>query len=50
MDETIIKTKCLSLYVSTYQIGFGITLVPSHKALYIMLGILELEILMGGKW
>lgn len=50
MDESIIKTKYLSLYVSTYQMGLGITLVPSHKAVYITAGILELEILLGGKW
>lgn len=45
MDKTLINTKHLTLYMSTYQIGFALTIVPSNKALYLMLGIFELEIL-----
>jgi len=50
MDEAIIHTKHVSLYISTYQMGLAITAVPSHKALYIMLGIFEFEILFGDRW
>lgn len=50
MDEAIIHTKHVSLFISTYQMGLAITTVPSHKALYIMLGIFEFEILFGDRW
>ena len=50
MDKALISTKHMTLYASTYQIGLSITVVPSHKALYIMVGIFELEILLGNRW
>ena len=47
MDKTIFKTKRVSLYFSTLQIGCGISFVPDHKGLYIQLLVFELEILFG---
>ena len=42
MDKKIIDTKHLTIYISTFQIGIGISFVTEHKELSIMLGIIEI--------
>ena len=44
MDKMLIDTKHLTIYVSTLQIGFGISFVVEHKELNIMLGIIEINV------
>lgn len=42
MDKRIIDTKHLTIYISTLQIGIGISFVTEHKELSIMLGVIEI--------
>lgn len=42
MDKMIIDTKHLTVYISTFQIGIGISFVTEHKELSIMLGVIEI--------
>ena len=42
MDKKIIDTKHLTVYISTFQIGIGISFVTEHKELSIMLGVIEI--------
>ena len=44
MDKMIIDTKHLTVYVSTLQIGVGISFVLEHRELVISLGIIEINI------
>ena len=44
MDKMIIDTKHLTVYVSTLQIGFGISFVVEHKELVIHLGVIEINV------
>lgn len=44
MDKMIIDTKHLTVYVSTLQIGVGISFVLKHRELVISLGIIEVNI------
>ena len=44
-DKTLIKTKHLKLYLSVYQMGFALTIVPSYKSIYLLLGVFEFKIL-----
>ena len=42
MDKKIIDTKHLTIYISTLQIGIGISFVTEYKELSIDLGIIEI--------
>ena len=44
MDKMIIDTKHLTIYISTLQIGVGVSFVLEHRELVISLGILEINI------
>ena len=44
MDKMILDTKHLTIYVSTLQIGIGISYVVEHKELVIHLGIIEINV------
>ena len=44
MDKMILDTKHLTIYVSTLQIGIGISYVVEHKELIINLGIVEINV------
>ena len=47
MDKTLINTKHLMLYLSTYQVGLSILFVPEHKSLSIVVGCFELMLVFG---
>ena len=51
MDITLINTRHITLYFSTYQMGFALTVVPNNRCIYLMIGVLELELcfIKGGK-
>ena len=42
MDKKIIDTKHLTIYISTLQIGIGISFITEHKELSIDFGIIEI--------
>ena len=44
MDKMIIDTKHITVYVSTLNIGIGISFILEHKELVISFGILEMII------
>lgn len=44
MDKMIIDTKHLTVYVSTLQIGIGISFITQHKELVIHLGVIEINV------
>lgn len=44
MDKKIIDTKHITAYVSTLQMGVGISFISEHRELIILLGVLEITI------